>query len=67
MWNFIISDMFIPTYCFNNKLVNKLDFLLTKEEKRKVKISFKVKYLIISAPSTRNYLCVFSCISAKEV
>lgn len=42
MWDFTINCQFIPIYCFDNKLVNKKDFFRTKEDKRKVKLNFKV-------------------------
>lgn len=61
------STIFILTYCVNNKVVNKSDFLLPEENKIKVKINFKTKYLIMGALNTREYFYVFNCISIKKV
>lgn len=42
----IIQCLFIPTHHINGEVVNKLDFLWTKEEKRKFEIYFKTKKIL---------------------
>lgn len=42
--------MFIPTYQVDEKVVDKLDFLWTKEEKRRYEIDFKKIIFIIAKP-----------------
>lgn len=54
VWNFVINDLFIPTYCINNKVVKKLDNLWIKEDKRKVELNFKAKYFMMNALRTRE-------------
>ena len=38
--------MFIPTHYINGEVVDKIDFLWTKEEKRKLKINFQTKNIL---------------------
>lgn len=54
MWEFFINGTFILSYCIDNKVVHKPDFIWTKEDKRKLKLGFKVKYLMMTALSTRE-------------
>lgn len=67
MWDCVINGPFFPTNCINNKVVHKPYNLWTKSDKRKVKLCFKVKYLLMSALRTREYLSIFNFDSAKEI
>lgn len=65
--NFIIKGSFIHTYYTNNKVVNTPDNLWTEYVKRKVKLGFKVKHLLMSSLSTKELYFVFNCNSTKEI
>lgn len=58
MWDFLflINGSFIPIFLFNDKVVNKHDFHWIEEDKRKVKLSFKVKHLLINAFNSKEFL-----------
>ena len=66
MWDFIIKGPFIPTFFFDDKIVNEPDFQWTEEDKRKLKLVFKVKYLLISALSSKEFLYIFNFIPPKK-
>lgn len=67
IWDFFIKSLLNRTYYINDKLVNKSDKFQTEDDKRKVKIGFKTKYLIMRALRTKEYLSVFNCNSTKKV
>lgn len=67
MWEILINGLFIYNFSFNDKLINNMNFHRTKEDQRKVKISFKVKYFYIKTLSSKYFYYVFNCDSAKEV
>lgn len=67
MWDVLINGKFILTFSFNYRVVSKLDFHWTEEDKRKVKLGFKVKRVFISALNSKEFCYVFNCDSAKEV
>lgn len=60
-------SVFVPTYCINNKIVNKPDNPWIEDDKIKVKLGFKVKYLMVSALSPREFISAFNFKSFKEV
>lgn len=67
LWETIINSLFIPTHHINNEVVDKSDFLLTKEEKRKFKIDFKTKNFLVVFLEENQFFYVHTCNSAKEM
>lgn len=64
-WNFVINGL-VPTNFVNNELANKLRNLWTIEDKVKVKLGVKTKYLMVSVLRTKEYFNGFSCNTAKK-
>lgn len=67
MSNILVNDMFIPTFSFNDEVVNKLDFHWTEKDKRKGKVDFQFKYLLIKFLSSKELCYDFTYDSTKEV
>lgn len=62
-----MKGQFSPTYFANSEVVNKPSNIWTTEDKRKFKLSFKVKYLMMRTFSTREYFYVFKYNTANEL
>ena len=62
-----INDMFIPTYQVNGKVVDKLDSLWTKEEKRKFDIDFKTKSFIKMSLDDSKFFYVHQWKTANKI
>lgn len=43
LWETIINGQFIPAHHVNDKVIDKTDFLWTKEDKRNFELDFKAK------------------------
>lgn len=67
MWDLLFNDLFIPTFSFNDKIVNKIVFHWMKDDKRITKLGFKVKQLLIISLSSKEFCDILICDSAKEV
>lgn len=67
MWDFFTNGPFIPTYCINSKVLNKLDNVSTEDDKIKVKLDFKTKYLFNNTLSTKELFSVLNYNYVREV
>lgn len=66
MQDILNNGSFIPTFSFNDAVLNKPDFDWTKEDLRKVKIGFKVKHLFTSASSSK-FIIMFLLVSLPRM
>lgn len=67
LWDYNIDGPFVPTRFTNNEVLNKPSNLWTHKKRKKLKQSLKVKYLMISPLSAREYNYVSNCSNSKEV
>lgn len=60
-WDILTIIPFILTFPINNKIVNKSGFHWTGEDKRKIKLGFKFKHLLINALCYKKFCYIFNC------
>lgn len=67
MWDILNNGMFIPTFSFNDEVVNKPNFERTEGNLRKFKLGLTVKHLLKNSLSSKVFYYIFTCESVEEV
>lgn len=67
LWLMIINNPFIHTHHINGEVVDKPDFLLTLEEKRKFEIDFKTNNFLVIYLSGCQFIYVYNLKPDKEM
>lgn len=66
LWEKIINIPFIPTNYINGEVVDKPDFLWTKDEKRKFKIDFNTKNILVMSLNENRFFMYLSVILPRK-
>ena len=59
-WETLINGSFVPTNQLNREVVDKVDFLLVIEKKRKFEIDIKTKNFLVTSLDDRKLLYVYN-------